>query len=160
MSHQMKCYPRLFSAPDLWGGTHLSFRELPCQLPAVWWGSKRSALAWVLARPRRMKVLWPLQGWGSIAAHGPAGWVHLPPLPRAYSAGRASPGLRDAVAADTDTGRRCRKTFEKTASTRMWDACLKADQIKVGVAEKASTLHYNSDFAINSFGLAYKETVF
>ena len=55
----------------------------------------RSQEVCTCARPWRMAVLWPMQAWGSITAQGPAGRVHLPYLPGAYSAARVSPGLGD-----------------------------------------------------------------
>lgn len=68
--HQVKHYPRLFSVLGVWGVTHLSLQELQCQLPAAWWGCRRSALVPVMARPWRMAMFWVVQAWGSVTAHG------------------------------------------------------------------------------------------
>lgn len=120
--HQVKFCPRLFSALDLWGGTHSSFREVPCQLPVVWWGCRRSVLVWVPARPRRMAVLWPVQAWeASQPIYLQAGSISLV-CPVHIHQGELRSGC--------ETGRHCWKTFEETASTRIGDACLKPDRHK------------------------------
>lgn len=108
--HQKKCSPRLSSVLDLWGG-------MPCQVPAVWWGCRRSALVWVTAQDGSAVTC------ASMGKHHGPWTCRLGPSP-------SSAHLRiqqRELHMGCETVRCCWKMFAETANPGMWDACSKAN---------------------------------